>query len=163
MFWRKIMIVKDWGWVFNLEIRSALWFLSLPSTCTSVDPRSNPTSDWSLQVGSVVSFPAFHLCGPRFESHLRPKPSGWLFGFFPCLSPLWTPGRIPPQTGAFRLALWFLSLPFTSVDLGSNPTSDGSLQVGSVVSFPTFHLCGPRVESHLRREPSGWLKKIKMK
>ncbi len=26
------------------------------------------------QVGSVVSYPAFHFCGPRFESHHRPEP-----------------------------------------------------------------------------------------
>ena len=31
-------------------------------------------------VGSVVSILAFHPCGSRFESHLRPEPCMWIGG-----------------------------------------------------------------------------------
>ena len=68
-----------------------------------------------------------------------------LSGLFPCLSPLWTLVRILPQTGAFRLAQWFLSLPFTSVD----PVRilDRSLQVWLSGFFPCLSPLWTRFES----------------
>ncbi len=47
----------------------------------------------------------YWLChlGVRFFCTFLGRGSGWLSGFLPCLSFLWTPVRVPPQTGALHV------------------------------------------------------------
>ena len=49
------------------------------------------------QVGSVVSFPAFHLWGPRFESHLRALHVDWVFSPY-LIAWVFLTWRFPPAS-----------------------------------------------------------------
>ncbi len=130
-------------------VRVILYVLSHPSQsrdCTHIHKMGNCTH--IPKMGDCTHIPKWETAPthPKWETALayskwgnctQGKP-GWLSGFFPCISPLWTPVHIPPRTRALHVDWGFSpceGFPIVGIflpHLGCGPWLHGSYRLNGL-------------------------------